>query len=343
MEELFRLLREALLSGMDGVVVTVTAKTGSVPRGAGARMLVTRGGRASGTIGGGVLEHQAEKMAEEILQTKHSRTECFTLRPNQIRDLGMICGGDVNIHFQYLSPGDENNLVLMDKISALYQTREEFWLINRLSGKGGISVYTAREGLIGQPVPQEVWAGLAEGTIQKETRGESYFCEKMIPAGKVYIFGGGHVSQALVPALCAVDFRCIILEDRREFCRRELFPGAEEILLIETSHIADYVDIGGQDYVCIMTRGHKDDLAVQAQVLKTDAAYIGVIGSRTKKAGVFKKLKEMHFTDKDLERIITPIGLSIKAETPAEIAVSITAQLIQERAQRKEGKGFSDL
>ena len=83
-----------------------------------------------------------------------------------------------------------------------------------------------------------------------------------------------------------------------------------------------------------MTRGHKDDLAVQAQVLKTSAAYIGVIGSRHKKAGVFAKLKEQGFTDADLDRITTPIGLAIGAETPAEIAVSITAQLIQQRAAR---------
>ena len=85
-----------------------------------------------------------------------------------------------------------------------------------------------------------------------------------------------------------------------------------------------------------MTRGHKDDLVVQAQVLDTQAYYIGVIGSRHKKAGVFEKLREMGFTDSDLERITTPIGLSIRAETPAEIAVSIAGQLIERRARKDE-------
>ena len=80
---------------------------------------------------------------------------------------------------------------------------------------------------------------------------------------------------------------------------------------------------------------HKDDLTVQAQALKTPAKYIGVIGSRKKTAAVFAKLRDMGYTDADLQRITTPIGLSIKAETPAEIAVSIAAQLIQLRAETK--------
>ena len=89
----------------------------------------------------------------------------------------------------------------------------------------------------------------------------------------------------------------------------------------------DYVSIGEEDYVCVMTRGHKDDTIVQEQILRTPAAYIGVIGSRRKKASVFRVLKEDGFTDRDLERITTPIGLEIGAETPAEIAIS-----------RKQGK-----
>ena len=83
-----------------------------------------------------------------------------------------------------------------------------------------------------------------------------------------------------------------------------------------------------------MTRGHRDDLLLQEQVLRTPARYIGVIGSRRKKAALFAQLRERGFTDADLERITTPIGLSIGAETPAEIAVSIAAQLIQVRASQ---------
>jgi xanthine dehydrogenase accessory factor len=112
-----------------------------------------------------------------------------------------------------------------------------------------------------------------------------------------------------------------------------LFEGVEATHLIDFSHIKDYVTIGEEDYVCIMTRGHANDCLVQKQVMKTPACYIGVIGSAGKMAGVFAKLKEEGFTEEDFKRITTPIGLDILAETPQEIAVSVTAQLIMKRAQ----------
>ena len=115
-----------------------------------------------------------------------------------------------------------------------------------------------------------------------------------------------------------------------------LLAGAdeEETRLVDNARLADFVTVDERDSVVVMTRGHKDDQAVQAQMLRTPAHYIGVIGSRRKTAGVFARLREEGFTDADLARITTPIGLDIKAETPAEIAVSIAAQLIQVRAER---------
>jgi len=92
---------------------------------------------------------------------------------------------------------------------------------------------------------------------------------------------------------------------------------------------------GENDYVCVMTRGHAYDTLVQAQVLQTEACYVGVIGSAAKKAGVCKKLHEMGLTPEDTGRIISPIGLNIKGETPAEIAISIASQMILYRALRK--------
>ena len=273
MIQLFQQLEQTLQEHKNAVLVTVTASSGSTPRGAGAAMLVTDRGRIAGTIGGGAVEYRSEQIALEALRAGQSRMESFQLRPNEVQDLGMICGGDVQVHFRYLSGGDPADLE---------------------------------------------WA-------RKELA-------RQIPPGRVLIFGGGHVAQALVPALAAVGFRCVVLEDREDFCRPELFPGVEETRLIRNDDPKVYEDITAEDYVAIMTRGHKDDLTVQAQALKTPAKYIGVIGSRRKTAAVFAKLREMGYTDADLTRITTPIGLDIKAETPAEIAVSITAQLIMLRS-----------
>ena len=277
--EVIHLLERILSAGENTVLVTIETSSGSVPRSAGARMLVTAQGRAAGTIGGGAVEYRSEQIALEVLQTGQNRVENFQLRPNEVQDLGMVCGGEVQVSFRYLPSGD----------------------------KAAIA-----------------WA-------RQET-------ERLLPPVRVYIFGGGHVSQALVPVLKAVDFRCVVLEDREDFCRSELFPGAEEIRLIHNDDPTAYREITAEDYVVVMTRGHKDDLAVQAQALKTPARYIGVIGSRRKTVAVFAKLREMGYTDNDLARITTPIGLDIKAETPAEIAVSVAAQLILIRAENGRGR-----
>ncbi len=335
MRTLFQQLGAALRRGSDAVLVTVVASSGSTPRGAGARMLITDEGRVAGTIGGGAVEYRSEQIAKELLATGASRTEYFILQKNQVQDLGMICGGDVHVYFHHIPAGDGEALALTNRIEELFREGELSWLITEVAEgrRGGFAVYGKQQGLFGSPIPAEVLAQLGNRPARISADGRDYYCEKLVQPDRVFIFGGGHVAQKLVPALAAVDFRCVVLEDRPDFCRPELFPGVDSTRLIDNDDPAVYADITENDYVCVMTRGHKDDFLVQAHVLKTPARYIGVIGSRKKTAGVFAQLKERGFTDTDLQRITTPIGLDILAETPAEIAVSITAQLIMHRAE----------
>jgi len=115
----------------------------------------------------------------------------------------------------------------------------------------------------------------------------------------------------------------------------ELFPGAEAVICGDLQRLSAYVTIGSEDYVCVMTRGHAYDTVVQAQVLRCRPTYCGVIGSAFKAAGVRKTLKEEYgLSDEELDLVTTPIGLNIKGETPAEIAISIAAQMIPHRAER---------
>ena len=337
MRNLFHLLGETLQNGKDAVLVGIVASSGSTPRGAGAYMLVTEQGRVYGTIGGGAVEYRSEQMAAEVLSQRRSRLEFFRLEKNDVLDLGMICGGDVHVYFRYIPAADAATLTLCQQIETLFARGEQSWLISDVTpgADAAFSVYGKKSGLLGAPVPAEVISQLSSHDGPITVNEHTYFCETLVRAGKVYIFGGGHVAQALVPALAAVDFRCVVLEDRPEFCEVSLFPGVEETRLIDNSRVLDFVDIQESDYVAVMTRGHSFDLEIQAQVLKTPARYIGVIGSRKKIAKVFAALREYGFTDTDLARITTPIGLDIGAETPAEIAVSITAQLIAVRAGRK--------
>ena len=192
-----------------------------------------------------------------------------------------------------------------------------------------MGLYSQELGFWGMAVPENL-------TLSRHPeRTGNIFAEQINTSGKVYIFGGGHVAQELVPVLAHVGFRCIVMDDREAFTKPELFPGAEKVICGDLQNIGNHMTIGSEDYVCVMTRGHAYDTVVQAQVLRCRPTYCGVIGSAFKAAGVRKTLKEEYgLAEDELDLVTTPIGLNIKGETPAEIAISIAAQMILHRAER---------
>ncbi len=337
MRQMFQVMEARLLAGEALVLVTITAATGATPRGIGTRMLVGTTGRLCGTIGGGAVEHRAEQMALRVLEEKQSLQHGFSLTRNDVEDLGMICGGAVEVFFHYLPTGDEGALALCREAQRRFAAGTALWLLSDIGHGGALSLYTREEGLFGAPCPDWLPACLGRRPQHIQQDGADYCVEQINSPGRVYIFGCGHVSQQLEPVLTRVGFRCVLLDDRPEFADKALFPTAEEVRVIDFRAIADTVDIGPEDYVCIMTRGHAYDTEIQAQVLRKRPCYVGVIGSKRKAAGVRKVLAEQHGLPEELlDLVTTPIGLSIGAETPAEIAISIAAQLIQVRADRAD-------
>jgi len=334
MRNLFKLMSESLAAGEDLVLVTVIASSGSTPRGSGARMLVGKKGRLAGTIGGGAVEYRSEQIAAEILENKRSGEHNFTLTKDDVENLGMICGGAVGVFFLYIPAGDQETISLAKEVEKRFEQGQDIWLISDLMGDGRLAIWSKTGGSFGFDIPQTVLESLSRQPARIKEADIDIYAEQIGSSGKVYIFGCGHVGQALVPALASVGFRCIAADDRPEFADKKLFPDAEDVMVIDLENIAEKIEIGPEDYVCIMTRGHSHDTIVQAQVLRMPACYIGVIGSKYKIAGVQAELRKQGFDEKDFARITTPIGLAIKAETPAEIAISICAQMIEVRATR---------
>ena len=337
MRKMFKDICALLKAGEDLVLVSVIASSGSTPRGAGARMLVTKKGRVCGTIGGGAVEYRSEQIAAKVLEEKRSGEHDFTLTKDDVQNLGMICGGAVNVFFRYIPGGDVETIALCEKAEKLFAHGDDIWLLSDIGDNGRLGLYSHRAGFFGLDCPQWLKSRLSRHPQRHIEEGRDIYAEQINSSGRVYVFGCGHVAQELVPVLSHVGFRCVAMDDRAEFAKAELFPTAEEVKLIDFEHISDYITVTEEDYACVMTRGHAFDAVVQAQLLQTPACYIGVIGSRAKKAGVYKKLKEEYgFADELFQRITSPIGLDIKAETPAEIAISIAGQMIELRARRNE-------
>ncbi len=344
MKEFFFKLYERFGRHESFVLVSIVSSTGSTPRGDGAKMAVFAGGEILGTIGGGQVEYLSIKLAEEALKEKRSLTRGFNLTRNQTADIGMICGGQVEVCFQYVDGWDQSFLKLLEYIVTLYGQDVDAWMITPLiDGAAGRNViYDTKNGLstffdeTSKEALTDRLLGCFGGKPILTGGNPAYYVEPLIRSGYTYVFGGGHVAQELVPLIAHLEFKTVVYEDREAFAGKELFPGVYDTILGDFHALSSKISIGPKDFAVIMTRGHQCDYDVLSQVLKTPAYYIGVIGSRNKIAMTKERLLKDGFSLSDLERIHWPIGLDIRSETPAEIAVSIAGEMIMCRARLRE-------
>ena len=330
MREFFREIVHALESGESVELVSVVASSGSTPRGTGAWMAVFPDGKTLGTIGGGNVEYEAQKLAGELLASGGEALRHFRFVQGDAASLGMVCGGDVTLQFQHLPAGDAPAIAVLRDLMESSGRNADTWLVRRIEGERVTEMGLAdREGvryLTGTP------ERLPELLQNKAVWRDGWFAVPAVKAGQVYIFGGGHVSQALVPAIAAVGFRPVVYDDRPEFAVPARFPQAEVVLCGDFLSLGEQVRVTPDDYVVIMTRGHQADYEVLAQTLRSGARYLGCIGSRKKLALCKERLLAAGFTEEEYARVHAPIGLAIGAETPEEIAVSVTAEMIAVRA-----------
>lgn len=366
MKEFFFKLYDRLSRQESFVLVSIVSSSGSTPRGDGAKMAVFTGGEILGTIGGGQVEYLSIGLAVEALKEKRSLTRGFNLTRNQTADIGMICGGRVEVCFQYVDGHDPVFKKLLEHIVMLYGQDVDAWMITPIAdgAAGRNAIYDTKNGLSTfydpNGVDELLWnvpdnrvpfeegdvCGLPQmlqdclGGKPVLTEGNpAYYVEPLIRSGYTYVFGGGHVAQELVPLIAHLEFKTVVYEDREAFADKALFPGVYDTILGDFNNLADKISMGPKDFAVIMTRGHQCDYEVLSQVLKSPAYYIGVIGSRNKIAMTKERLLNDGFSSSNLDRIHWPIGLDIRSETPAEIAVSIAGEMIMCRAQLRECLG----
>ena len=331
MKQIIAPVLAALRRGESAVLCTVLAASGSTPRGAGAHMAVFADGSAAGTVGGGAVELKATEEAQSLLPVGGSQVREYRLHPNEVADLGMVCGGDVTILLQTVTPEDQP---FWETVEKALTGRENAWFFAELSSGSVVQcgLYTASSGMQFADMHGEDLTELLAGhPVLQEQEAQTRYMEPIHRAGMVYIFGAGHVSRALVPILKSVDFPVTVYDPRPQLASPEWFPKADRILQADFAHISDHVQVTADDYVVIMTPGHEADREVLTQMLRTEATYIGLMGSRRKIASTRAYLESQGFAPEVWERVHAPIGIPIRGDTPAEIAISITAEMIDHR------------
>lgn len=334
-----------LLKGRENfALATILTRSGSAPRAVGTRMVIRSDRSILGTVGGGILEAQVQKLAAQVLLDRNTILREFDLTAEDASNMGMICGGELQVMIQFVDANDPSNLQLYEAVVNALKTRRRSWLITGIPANG--SGAPPRQSLATKDTSSMVgWTGapdiasLAPAPLQPQLirhNGSEYLLEPLCSGGIVYIFGAGHISQKLAPLTQLVGFHTVVLDDRPEFANRRHFEATDEIIVLHSFESAlEGLELDDASYLVLVTRGHAHDKTVLRQALGSGAGYIGMIGSRRKRDGIYRDLISEGFDASHFSRVHSPIGLDIGGETPEEIAVSIVAELIQVRA----GKG----
>ena len=159
--------------------------------------------------------------------------------------------------------------------------------------------------------------------------------EPILAQPYLYIFGAGHISFSISKIAKMVGFKVVVIDDRAEFANTKRFPEADEIFAKNFLEVFSKLKINRLSYIGIVTRGHKFDEEVLEWAVKTEACYLGMVGSKKKNDTIFSNLQSKGISKELLESVHAPIGLDIHAETPEEIAVSIIAEIIKVRRERE--------
>lgn len=340
MKDILMTINHLLDHGESIVLASIVKQLGSSPRGTEAKMIIKKKGDIIGTVGGGSLETVVQKTAQGLFESKESIIKEFELSEADVAKLGMICGGKVTAYLQYIDANDDRNKEIYEKLTQNYGSFSQGWLVTSIFSEGKtfeLSFYIKdddSDSMVENSLLEKLKSHFTGHKEYLELETEKYLIEPLPKVSKAFVFGGGHVGLEIIWQLSRIGFYTTIIDDRYEFANEKRFPTADAVVCSKlTDDLFDRLGIDSNSYIVIVTRGHAYDGAVLEKALETDAAYIGMIGSETKKDILYKKMRDKGFTQTDIDRVYSPIGLAIKAETPAEIAVSIAAEMIKVRAE----------
>ncbi|MCX7707908.1 MAG: XdhC family protein [Anaerolineae bacterium] len=360
MENIYAKLSEFLAEGETVAVATIVDVKGSVPREVGAKMIIHPFGQHVGTVGGGCGEADVIRAALDVIQTGMPTT----VRVDLTEDISMqalgVCGGIMDVFVVLAQPGaspapgfpEEPGLSeLLAALQESVRAREPVALVTVVKGPSA-----GCEAVVWLDKPPLGSLGLGDleaqviADAQEVLRGRQHrllrypnivhrtsdiehslavFVEVQRRAPELIIVGAGHIAVPLAQMASMCDFAVTVLDDRPSFASRERFPAAQKVIAGPLRETVRDLPMDSDTFIVLVTRGHSHDVECLLEVLDRPVAYIGMIGSQRRVDAVFKLLAEEQGIDPTkFDRVYAPIGIAIGARTPAEIAVSILAELI---------------
>jgi xanthine dehydrogenase accessory factor len=336
------------------VLATVTETIGSAPQKAGCSALFDKTGLLSGTVGGGVMEGKVLQIVQNTLRSNRSGLYHFELDHDISQYEEAVCGGRMTI---LVDATPENHLEIFEQMNHSLRHRIPGVLVTKVNkapdNQISIHRFWVNEHSMDN-LPHENFHQIApeirnmleddnpgnykEVAAQGEEQDVRFFLEKVFPLPQLVIIGAGHIGKALSHLGNLLDFEITVIDDREEYANYENLPDADHIIVDEIGNALTRLDIAADTYVVIVSRGHVHDAEALKSCIGSEAAYLGMIGSKRKVSLMRKQfMDEGWATAEQWDAVHTPVGLKIYSKTVQEIAVSIAAQLILIRNQQNTG------
>ena len=365
MQPIFAEARSLLEKNEPFVLASVVRTKGSTPQKPGAKLLVRRDGTFNGTLGGGCVEAEVWAEARSILEAATSgevsqpatpQLRHFELNEEIAAQDGLVCGGTMEILIEPLV-SEPRLIPLFDEILEAYEGRGDRALAtcvrtgassdpsSRLFvradgtrvgslGDAPLDDLAASAALEQMPRGREQWLEVPEAAEGQTTQ---IYVEAFTHPATLVIAGGGHVGKALYSLACFLGFRTIIVDDRSQFANKERFPEADRIIVDAFDRGLREIGMGPNHFVVVATRGHKLDDVALLEAARSNASYVGLLGSKRKAVLIFRSLYQAGVSESRVRQIRAPVGLDIGGRQPEEIAVSILAEIVAVRNERTGG------
>jgi xanthine dehydrogenase accessory factor len=323
-----------------GALASVAKRHGSLPMSATAKMLVIAGGARIGTVGGGCLEAEIIERAHDVLQSRAPALSSHSLNAELAGDYGLTCGGTAEVFIEPVF-ADERLAAVYAAAAAVMGRGERAVMATGVDWSDGvIKTLVNPDNYIGADN-----AGVRSAIAEFDSMSElprlenGVLVESISGKPRLVVFGAGHVGARLAEAAAFAGWRVTVADDRADFADARRLPFAERVVVCDFHDVLGAVQLDAETYVVIATRGHQHDVVLAGQLVPRALRYLGMLGSRRKVALTAKVLREWGITDEAIGQVHAPVGLSIGADTPEEIAVSVVAEMISVRRAGSRRRG----
>ena len=326
-------------------MATLVSATGSTSSIVGAKTFVGEAGEIVGAVTiGGCLDARAAEASDRVLRTGSAELVDIALADEDAWDLGLGCGGTVRLLVEAVdfAAGAHPAVAAYAAAERAVAEGRRVLVIGALLDAGPRLLVDADgtcSGSLGDAAVDARVAALAlDGArtgprvVRDDASGREYFVECFAPPVTAVVYGGGEVAVVLTRLARELGIRTVVVDARARYATRARFPLADEIRVGDPGAVAAELPATAQTFVVIVSHDYKFELPVLRHALRSPVGYVGLMSSRTRGAKLREVLAGEGFTAEELARLHTPIGLRIGARTPAEVAVSIAAELVAVRA-----------